>query len=116
MLDPQLFRSDLDFVQAQLKRRGLDFDTDFYTDLENRRKSVQVKTQALQNERNSRSKLIGQTKAKGEDVQPLLDQIQGLGEQLKTAETELADIQAEMQALMEVLPNFLDPTVPAGKD
>ena len=89
MLDPHLFRSDLEFVQAQLKRRNCDFDADFYTDLENRRKAVRVKTQELQNERNLRSKSIGQAKAKGEDVQPLLDQVQGLGEQLKAAETEL---------------------------
>jgi len=76
MLDPHLFRSDLGFVQEQLKRRAIDFDAEFYTDLENRRKAVQVKTQELQNERNSRSKLIGQAKAKGEDVQPILDQVQ----------------------------------------
>ncbi|NOQ17603.1 MAG: serine--tRNA ligase, partial [Methyloprofundus sp.] len=116
MLDPHLFRSDLEFVQAQLKRRALDFDADFYTDLENRRKAVQVKTQELQNERNLRSKSIGQAKAKGEDVQPLLDQVQGLGEQLKAAESELSDIQGQMQALMEGLPNLLDPAVPEGKD
>jgi seryl-tRNA synthetase len=116
MLDPHLFRSELEFVQAQLKRRALDFDTDFYTDLENRRKAVQVKTQELQNERNLRSKSIGQAKAKGEDVQPLLDQVQGLGEQLKAAESELSDIQGQMQALMEGLPNLLDPAVPEGKD
>ncbi len=116
MLDPHLFRSELEFVQAQLKRRALDFDTDFYTDLENRRKAVQVKTQELQNERNLRSKSIGQAKAKGEDVQPLLDQVQGLGEQLKAAERELSGIQGQMQALMEELPNLLDPAVPEGKD
>ena len=116
MLDPHLFRSDLEFVQAQLKRRNCEFDADFYTDLENRRKAVQVKTQELQNERNLRSKSIGQAKAKGEDVQPLLDQVQGLGEQLKTAETELADIQMQMKNLMEGLPNILDASVPAGND
>ena len=116
MLDPHLFRSDLEFVKAQLKRRAVDFDADFYTDLENRRKAVQVKTQELQNERNLRSKSIGQAKAKGEDVQPLLDQVQGLGEQLKTAETELSDIQAQMKNLMEGLPNILDASVPAGND
>ncbi|MCK5356079.1 MAG: serine--tRNA ligase, partial [Methyloprofundus sp.] len=116
MLDPHLFRSDLEFVQAQLKRRAIDFDADFYTDLENRRKAVQVKTQELQNERNSRSKSIGQAKAKGEDVQPLLDQVQGLGEQLKAAEAELADIQLQMKSLMEGLPNILDASVPAGND
>ncbi|NOQ13778.1 MAG: serine--tRNA ligase [Methyloprofundus sp.] len=116
MLDPHLFRSDLEFVQAQLKRRAIEFDADFYTDLENRRKAVQVKTQELQNERNSRSKLIGQAKAKGEDVQPILDQVQGFGEQLKAAETELADIQQQMKSLMEGLPNILDESVPAGND
>ena len=116
MLDPHLFRTELEFVQAQLKRRALDFDANFYTDLENRRKTVQVKTQELQNERNLRSKSIGQAKAKGEDVQPLLDQVQGLGEQLKAAESELAEIQGKMQALMEGLPNLLDPSVPDGKD
>jgi len=115
MLDPQLFRSDLESVQVQLKRRAIDFDADFYTDLENKRKAIQVKTQELQNERNSRSKAIGQAKAKGEDVQPLLDQVQGFGDQLKEAEMELAGVQAQMQALMESLPNILDASVPAGK-
>ncbi|NOQ62976.1 MAG: serine--tRNA ligase [Methyloprofundus sp.] len=116
MLDPHLFRSDLEFAQTQLKRRAIDFDADFYTDLENRRKAVQVKTQELQNERNLRSKSIGKAKAKGEDVQPLLDQVQGLGDQLKAAEKELSDIQLEMKTLMEGLPNILDESVPAGNN
>ncbi len=115
MLDPQLFRSDLESVQVQLKRRAIDFNADFYIDLENKRKAIQVKTQKLQNERNSRSKAIGQAKAKGEDVQPLLDQVQGLGEQLKQAEIELADVQIQIQGMMERLPNILDESVPAGK-
>ena len=76
---------------------------------------MQVKTQELQNERNSRSKTIGQAKAKGEDVQPLLDQVQHLGDALKAAETALADIQQEMETLMEGIPNILDESVPDGK-
>ncbi len=116
MLDPRLFRSDLDSVVQQLQRRSFDFDAEAYTRLESRRKDVQVKTQELQNERNSRSKSIGQAKAKGEDIQPLLAQVQDLGDQLKQAETELNEIQAEMTALMENIPNILDASVPAGKD
>jgi seryl-tRNA synthetase (EC 6.1.1.11) len=69
----------------------------------------------LQNERNSSSKAIGMAKAKGEDVQPLLDQVQHLGDELKAAETELSDIQAKMTALMEGIPNLLDESVPNGK-
>jgi seryl-tRNA synthetase len=116
MLDPRLFRTELDFVKEQLNRRSFDFNPEYYTELEARRKDIQVKTQELQNERNSRSKAIGMAKAKGEDVQPLLDQVQHLGDELKTAETELSEIQAKMTALMEGIPNILDESVPNGKN
>jgi seryl-tRNA synthetase len=115
MLDPHIFRTDLDYVKEQLSRRSFSFNTESYTALEARRKDIQVKTQELQNERNSRSKSIGQAKAKGEDIQPLLDQVQHLGDQLKEAETELSGIQAQMAALMEGIPNILDVSVPDGK-
>jgi seryl-tRNA synthetase len=116
MLDPRLFRTDLDFVKEQLKRRSFPFDAELYVALEARRKDVQIKTQELQNERNSRSKAIGQAKAKGEDVQPLLNQIEHLGDELKSAEMQLTEIQTEMTALMEGIPNILDASVPEGKD
>jgi len=115
MLDPRLFRTDLDFVKEQLDRRSFNFNPESYVALEARRKNVQVKTQELQNERNSRSKAIGQAKAKGEDVQPLLDQVQHLGDELKVAETTLVGIQLEMETLMEGIPNILDESVPDGK-
>ena len=115
MLDPRLFRTDLDFVTEQLARRSFTFNPEAYVELEARRKDVQVKTQDLQNERNSRSKTIGLAKAKGEDVQPLLDEVQHLGDELKAAETKLSEIQIDMDALMAGIPNLLDASVPAGK-
>ncbi len=116
MLDPRLFRTELGFVKEQLSRRSFVFDPEPYIALETRRKEVQVKTQELQNERNTRSKAIGQAKAKGEDTQPLMEQVQYLGDQLKAAETELAGIQKEMSDLMEGIPNILDISVPEGKN
>jgi len=115
MLDPRLFRTELDKVKKQLDRRSYAFDASAYEALETRRKEVQINTQELQNEKNKSAKSIGQAKAKGEDIQPLLDQVQHLGDQLKAAETELADIQLQMTTLMEAIPNFLDEVVPAGK-
>ena len=76
MLDPRLFRTDLEHVKQQLDRRSFDFDTAAYETLESRRKIIQIKTQDLQNEKNKSAKSIGQAKAKGEDIQPLLDQFQ----------------------------------------
>ncbi len=115
MLDPRLFRTDLDFVKEQLTRRSFNFP-EAYAEREAERKNVQVRTQELQNERNSRSKAIGQAKARGEDVQPLLDQVQNLGFELKAAETALAGIQQDMETLMEDIPNILDESVPDGKN
>jgi seryl-tRNA synthetase len=115
MLDPRLFRTDLDFVKEQLGRRSFNFNPESYLELEAKRKEVQIKTQELQNERNSRSKAIGQAKANGEDVQPLLNQVHYLGDSLKVVETELSAIQLEMEFLMEGIPNILDQAVPDGK-
>jgi seryl-tRNA synthetase len=115
MLDPHLFRTDLEFVTEQLKKRNFAFNPETYRELEARRKSVQTKTQELQNARNSSSKAIGQAKAKGEDVQPLLDQVANLGDELKAAETELNEIQTELDTLMSGIPNLLDVSVPEGK-
>ncbi|MBL1264208.1 serine--tRNA ligase [Candidatus Methylomicrobium oryzae] len=116
MLDPKLFRTELDYVTEQLARRGFAFDAEAYAELESRRKDVQVRTQDLQNERNSRSKAIGQAKAKGEDIQPLMDQVQHLGDQLRQAENELAEIQSSITAMLEYIPNILDVSVPDGKN
>lgn len=115
MLDPYLLRTELDHVKQELLRRGFALDVDTYSALETQRKSIQVKTQELQNERNSGSKLIGQAKAKGEDIQPLLDNVQHLGDMLKVAEAELTEVQEKMAALVEGIPNILDVSVPAGK-
>jgi len=115
MLDPHLFRTDLNAVKQQLDRRSFTFDTVAYEALESRRKTIQIKTQELQNERNKSSKSIGQAKAKGEDIQPLLDNVQHLGEELKEAEAELSEIQQEMQDIMSAIPNILDAAVPVGK-
>ncbi|NJD07139.1 MAG: serine--tRNA ligase [Methylococcaceae bacterium] len=114
MLDPRLFRSQLDEVEAQLARRGFRLDSEAFRALENRRKDVQVITQNLQNERNTRSKSIGQAKARGEDIQPLLDQVAHLGDELKRNEQELEAIQAQLEDCLLGIPNVLDADVPDG--
>jgi seryl-tRNA synthetase len=116
MLDPQLLRANPDNVKLEMNRHGADLDVALLNSLENRRKDIQVKTQTLQNERNTRSKSIGMAKAKGEDIQPLLDSVSELGDELKAAEVELNDIQAELLAIQLTLPNILSADVPDGKD
>ncbi|HEX6929649.1 MAG TPA: serine--tRNA ligase [Gammaproteobacteria bacterium] len=116
MLDPKLLRSDLDSVVDNLKRRGFDFPRAEYEQLENERKELQVRTEHLQNERNTRSKAIGQAKAKGEDVQPLLAEVGKLGDDLKAAEERLSSLQIALDDLLMRVPNLLHDSVPAGRD
>ena len=115
MLDPRLFRTNLDEVATQLARRGLTVDKPAFAALENRRKDIQVLTQTLQNQRNTRSKSIGQAKARGDDIQPLLDEVAHLGDDLKNNEQELEAIQASLEELLLDIPNILDADVPDGK-
>jgi len=114
MLDPRLFRNDLDQVVLQLKNRGFNLDVETFSRLETERKRIQIRTQTLQNERNMRSKSIGQAKAKGEDIRPLLEAVENLGDDLKLAETNLTEIQAQLENLLLGVPNILDNDVPVG--
>ncbi len=115
MLDPKIVRDDLEGVTAGLARRGYVLDADSMAVLESRRKETQVHTQELQNQRNSKSKGIGQAKAKGEDIQPLLEEVARLKGDLESAEKELAVIQAEMSELMMGVPNIPHESTPDGK-
>jgi len=116
MLDPRLLRNELETVAQQLARRGMQLDTARISELESRRKELQVAAQELQNERNSRSKGIGKAKAAGEDIQPLLAEVSDLGDRLKTAEDELQTVQQELRDISLSLPNLPHSDVPDGKD
>ena len=116
MLNPRLLRSDLDQVAERLRIKKFDLDTGTFNQLEERRKTLQVSTQNLQNERNTRSKAIGAAKSRGEDIQPLLDEVADLGDQLKQAETELNALQADIDAMLLQIPNVPHESVPEGDD
>jgi seryl-tRNA synthetase len=116
MLDPKLLRSDLDGVAAALARRGYQLDRARVAELEGRRKTLQVDAQALQNERNTKSKSIGKAKAAGADIQPLLDEVATLGDRLKATNDALTQVQDELRELALSMPNLPHESVPDGQD
>ncbi|MDQ2070704.1 serine--tRNA ligase [Natronospira bacteriovora] len=116
MLDTKLLRNDLEAVAANLARRGYEFDIAAFRELEERRKALQVRTEELRNERNTRSKSIGKAKAAGEDIEPLKAQVAQLGQDLGEAEQGLESVQDEMQGWLLSMPNLLDDSVPDGRD
>lgn len=116
MLDAKLLRTDLQDTADKLAARGFKLDVEKLAALEEKRKSLQVKTQELQNERNVRSKSIGKAKASGEDIQPLLAEVGKLGDELDAAKHELSALLEEIQLISQSVPNVPDSAVPAGKD
>ena len=117
MLDPNLLRGHLADTAARLKQtRGFDLDMAAFEGLEAERKAIQGRTQELQNLRNTRSKAIGQAKAKGEDVAPLMAEVAGIADELKASEARLDELRAELEAIALAIPNLPDASVPAGAD
>ncbi len=117
MLDPVLLRAHLAETAARLlETRGYSLDVAAVEVLEGTRKQLSVQTQELQNQRNTRSKAIGQAKAKGGDVSALLAEVAGLGDELKSNELALAAVQAKLGELALGIPNLPHASVPVGKD
>jgi len=116
MLDPRLLRSDPAAVAANLARRGFKLDLERLGALEDSRKKWQVRADELRNERNVHAKTVGKAKAQGQDIAPLLQQVEALGAQLGEVEAALSGVQAELDDLMLGLPNLLSEQVPDGAD
>ncbi|WP_145525361.1 serine--tRNA ligase [Yersinia vastinensis] len=116
MLDPNMLRNELDAVAEKLARRGFKLDVEMLRQQEERRKVLQVETESLQAERNSRSKMIGAAKARGEDIEPLRLEVNALGEKLDAAKAELDKLQNEIRDLALSIPNLPDDSVPMGRD
>jgi seryl-tRNA synthetase len=114
MLDPQLLRSDPEAVAAALEPRGYVLDVTAWRELESRRKELQIHVQELQNQKNQSAKSIGQAKAGGEDIQPLLDEVRQLGEALDQGESDFNQVRSRQQEWLLEMPNLALPDVPAG--
>ena len=114
MLESKLLRGNIGFVVEQLKRRNFSFDVDEYNELENQRKITQVQTQELQNLRNTKSKSIGQAKASGENIEPLLEEVSELGDKLNSAKDQLQEIQSKINEIVLSIPNIPHTSVPEG--
>ena len=116
MLDPLILRHDIQTTVDALKTRGYSLDVAAYEALENRRKALQIKMEELQSQRNSSAKSIGNAKARGEDIKPLLESVAKLGDELKSVEAQFRDVRDEQAAWMLDMPNLAAEDVPPGVD
>ena len=116
MLDPQLLRDNPQYVAAQLATRGFHFDADAFVELESRRKALQIATQALQTERNQRSKDIGLAKSRNEDITAMREEVGRIADEMDAKKAQLDALLQEMEAITLRLPNIPHESVPIGRD
>lgn len=119
MLEAKLLRDNLPEVAKKLATRGVEVDIEKISQLEAQRKVLQTTTQNLQNDRNTKSKSIGQAKASGqsqESIEALLKEVANLKDDLDANEKQLEEIQQQLQAIYDLLPNLPNESVPIGKD
>ncbi len=116
MIDLNVLRENTDQVKKSLKNRGFELDVDFFQQLEQQRKDIQIKTQDIQQERNSLSKQIGILKAKGEDTEKIMQQVASISTRTKDYEIQLQDIQQQLNDFLLNIPNLPHKTVPIGPD
>lgn len=119
MLDITLLRKDLDAVVKRLQTRKNPqpfLDVAKFKSLEAERKTLQVRTEELQSQRNTLSKQIGTLKSKGENADAVLAEVAGIGDDLKNSAARLEMIQTELQGMLLALPNLPHISVPAGAD
>ena len=116
MLDPALLRNQTAALAERLAARGYTLDIATLEALESERKAIQARTQELQNLRNTRSRAIGQAKAKGEDVSALMAEVAGFGDELKASESRLEQIRGRIEAIALGIPNLPAADVPPGAE
>jgi seryl-tRNA synthetase len=114
MLDPKRVRSQTEEIARRLAIKNFEFDVATFERLEERRRAIQVRAETLQSEQNKRSKSIGKAKAAGEDIKPLLEEVDNLKQQKAEAEEELRSVQESLNAFFAGIPNLPDEDVPPG--
>lgn len=116
MIDPKLLRTELDTVAEKLAKRGYELDKAFWQQVEEQRKSIQVKTEELQAKKNAGAKQVGVMKRNGENTDALMAEMATISSEMKQAEDALKALQEKIQAAALTIPNLPDDSVPAGKD
>lgn len=116
MLDIQLLRKEIDTVAARLKTRGFDLDVDAFNALEAQRKSIQMRTEELQSQRNALSKQIGILKSQKQSADEVMAQVAGIGDELKASALTLDEIQIKLNDVLMRIPNLPHESVTIGAD
>lgn len=118
MLDIQQLRNDIQQIAQILSHRGYTLDVQTFENLEQQRKTLQIKTEELQAERNSISKQIGMLKQQGNhaEADAVMQQVASIKTQLEQIEQTYQAVQQQLDDFLLNIPNLPHSDVPIGQD
>lgn len=117
MLDLKYVVENVEEVINKLSNRNGDFTyLRKLVTLGNERKEVIANVELKKNLRNEASKKIGQYKREGKDVTPIMNEVAGIGDEIKVLDERLLAIETEINGILAITPNIPNETVPVGKD
>ena len=116
MHDIRFIRDNPTAFDAALARRGLESSAATILDIDAQRRALQAQLQEMQSRRNSASKEIGARKAKGEDADALIAEVNDIKKQMPELEAREGELATQLDGMLLELPNILDNSVPDGAD
>jgi seryl-tRNA synthetase len=115
MLDPRLYREEVDTIRKGLERRGAKVDLDAMVNIDIEKRKANLRLDQLKAERNAVSEQIAQMKRAGQDAQPAIEKTRDLGDALKAEQERFDDLEARFRALALLVPNLPHASVPDGR-
>ena len=119
MLELRFIRENLQLVREKSILRGIDPSLfEHFSELDNQRLSLLGQVETLKNRRNTVSKEIAPLKQAGEHekAEPLIREMREVGDQVKSIDSDLAEIETQLSDIVLSIPNLCDDTVPQGND
>ena len=114
MLDLNLIREKPDLVRTALQNRQMDASpVDDILRLDEKRRSLLTQVESLKAERNAVSKEIGRMKEAAEREKKVAA-MRAVGDRIAALDKEVADVEAELQAIVSTIPNIPDERTPVG--
>ena len=114
MIDINVIRNDKAAVKAALEKRGYDADLDGILKLDEERRAVIGRTEALKAEKNKVSADVPGLKKAGENVEPVFARMRELGNEISANDEKLKAVEEKLRHELLCLPNMPDPDVVAG--
>lgn len=114
MYDVKVIRQDPEKIRETLRNRRADADLDGFLSLDEKRRNMLFEVERLKSERNRVSEEIAKKRKLGENAEEMILSMRQVSQEIKEMDTQLSEIEENLQSILLTIPNTPDDTVPVG--